>query len=158
MSADTTENPTSDAAPKPTPPAQATDAPAADPKVDDVDWKAEARKWEARAKENKAVADSGKTEAEKVAERLAEVEKRATEAEARASRRDVAIEFRLTKEDAGLLDAISDEKAMRALAERLAGEADRKQNHVPREGNNPAPGSDPMREFARGLFDRAKTD
>ena len=144
-----THTPTpADVAPKP---AQDQDV-TPEPKVDDVDWKAEARKWETRAKENKAAADSGKTEAEQVAERLAQVEKRAVEAEARAVRRDVALEFRLSKEDAGLLDKITDEDAMRALAERLSVESDKKRNHVPREGNNPRPASDPMREFTRNLF------
>lgn len=102
----------------------------------------------------KAAANSGQTEAERVATRLAEVEQRAAEAEARATRRDVALEFRLSKDDAGLLDAITDEKAMRSLAERLAGESDKKRNHVPREGNNPpASGADSeTREFVRGLF------
>lgn len=151
---DTTTVTPADVAPKPTEPAQAPKAdPAPDPKVDETDWKAEARKWEQRAKDNKAAADSAsKTEAEKVADRLAEVEKRAADAESRATRRDVALEFRLSKDDAALLDAITDEKAMRSLAERLAGESDKKRNHVPREGSNPSSGDDVLRNFTRGLF------
>lgn len=109
----------------------------------------------------KAAADSGKTDAEKTAERLAEVEKRATEAEARVLRREVALDpsgdgksSPLSKADAALLDTISDEKAMRALAARLAGESDKKRNHVPREGNNPTTGSDDRRDFVRRLTGR----
>lgn len=126
-----------------------------EPKSDETDWKAEARKWEQRAKENKAAAEeASKTEAEKVADRLAEVEKRATEAESRATRRDVALEFRLSKDDAALLDAITDEEAMRSLAERLAGESDKKRNHVPREGSTPTATGDDRRDFLRRLTGR----
>lgn len=124
--------------------------PKSDP-AQEIDWKAEARKWEQRAKDNKAAAETAsKTEAE----RLADLEKRAATAEARAARRDVAIEFRLSKEDAALLDSITDEKAMRSLAQRLAGEADKKQNYVPGEGNNPIPQKDDRRQFADFLTGR----
>src|SRR5690606_24941791 len=105
---------------------QSTDEPA----QEDVDWKAEARKWEKRAKANAAAAkrlaeieEAQKSEAEKAAERLAKAERAAAEAEARALRRDIALEYKLSKDDAGLLDAVSDEDAMRRLAERLAGQA-----------------------------------
>lgn len=126
-----------------------------EPKSDETDWKAEARKWEQRAKDNKAAAeDASKTEAEKVADRLADFEKRAAEAESKAARRDVALEFGLSKGDAGLLDAITDEKAMRSLAERLAGESDKKRNHVPREGNTPTETGDDRRDFLRRLTGR----
>ncbi|HZL05141.1 MAG TPA: hypothetical protein VFE45_06945, partial [Coriobacteriia bacterium] len=80
-------------------------------------------------------------------------------AEARVVRRDIALEHKLTAEDAALLDTITDETAMRTLAARLAGDADMKRkNHVPREGDNPRPGDDPMRTFAKDLFDRANAD
>ena len=39
------------------PPAQATDAPEPEQKVDEIDWKAKAREWEKRAKDNKSAAD-----------------------------------------------------------------------------------------------------
>ena len=154
MSDTTTDTPTpADVAPKP---AQADDAPTAEPKVDEIDWKAEARKWEQRAKDNKAAAESAsKTEAEKVAERLTAVEKRAVEAEARVLRRDVALEFSLSKDDAALLDKITDEDAMRALAERLSVESGKQSsNVVPREGNTPSTSTDPRREFLRELMGR----
>ena len=147
-------------------PAQAPTAPEPtkpDTKSDDTDWKAEARKWEQRAKDNaKRAEDAGKTEAEKNAERLAEVEKRAAEAEARVLRREVALDptgdgksSPLSKADAALLDAITDEKAMKALAARLASESDKKRNHVPREGNNPETASDDRRDFVRRLTGRS---
>ena len=109
-------------------PAQAAPAPATDaPKVDETDWKAEARKWEQRAKENTTAAkklaeieEASKTAEQKAAERLAAAEKAATEAEAKVLRRDIALEHKLTATDAALLDSITDEGAMRALAERLA--------------------------------------
>jgi len=116
-----------------------------------VDWKAEARKWEKRAKANAEAAkrlaeieEAQKSEAEKVAERLAKAERAAAEAEARALRREIALEHGLSKEDAALLDAVSDEDAMRRLAERLASQAAERDSHisnngayVPAEGKNP---------------------
>lgn len=102
----------------------------------------------------KAADNAGKTEAQQNAERLAAIEKRATDAEARVTRRDLALEHKLSKDDAALLDNLTDEAAMKALAARLAGESDKKRNHVPREGNNPTAGGadSDVREFVRGLF------
>ena len=141
------------------PPAQATDAPAPEPKVDDTDWKAEARKWEQRAKENApAVKRLAEIEqANMTAEQKAQAaETRAVEAEARVTRRDVAIEHKLNAEDAALLDTITDEDAMRRLAARLASaESDKKKQglHVPGEGKTPSsPGASDEREAVRGLF------
>lgn len=70
------------------------------------------------------IRESQKSESEKVAERLAAAEKAATEAEAKVLRRDIAIEHKLSADDAALLDTITDEEAMRALAARLATAAD----------------------------------
>lgn len=127
---------------------------------DDVDWKAEARKWEKRAKANAAAAKrlaEIESEAGKVAERLAKAELAAAEAEARALRREIALEHKLSKEDAALLDSVSDEDAMRRLAERLskqAAERDRRiSNHgayVPAEGKTPpALNSDQLEQSLR---------
>jgi len=139
---------------------QSTDEPA----QEDVDWKAEARKWEKRAKANAAAAkrlaeieEAQKSEAEKAAERLAKAERAAAEAEARALRRDIALEYKLSKDDAGLLDAVSDEDAMRRLAERLAGQAAERDSrvsshrvYVPAEGKNPpALNSDQLEQSLR---------
>lgn len=153
MSDSTTTNETPAAAdtPKPAPPA-AKEPDAAETRLpDDHPLVTALATLKAENKALKGAADSGKSEAEQVADRLAEVEGKYAAAEARAARRDVALEHRLSKEDAALLDAITDEKAMRSLAARLAGEADKKQNHVPNEGNNPKPGADPKRDFLRGL-------
>lgn len=151
-------------APKPTPPATApnesgTTGPVQLPDDHPLVKAFAAQKDEIKAL--KAAADSGKTDAEKNAERLAEVEKRAAEAEARVLRREVALDptgdgksSPLSKADAALLDAITDEKAMKALAARLASESDKKRNHVPREGNNPTTTSDDRREFVRRLTGR----
>lgn len=131
-------------------------------------WKAKAREQEKRAKDNAAAAsellaikDAQKSESDKAAERVTLAEQRAAEAEAKALRRDVALEHKLSKADADLLDALTDEDAMRRFAERLANASEdtRKSNNVsPREGTNPKSGSDPMREFTRGLFARATSD
>lgn len=145
----------------------ATEAPAQESQVEqpqkpETDWKAEARKWEQRAKEYKPAADrlaeieqANKSEAQKAAERIAAAEQKAADAEARALRREVALEHRLSKDDAALLDGMTDEDAMRRLAERLAAaESGRKKqgNHVPREGNPPASGGDNDAAFARELL------
>lgn len=60
------------------------------------------------------------TEAQKAAEQLSAAERRAADAEARAVRREIALEHQLDKDDAALLDGMTDEDAMRRLAERLA--------------------------------------
>lgn len=115
-----------DIAPK-TEPAQAQEPAETEPTVEDIDWKAKAREWERRAKENKTAADelasireANKTAEEKAAERLAVAENAAAAAEAKVLRREIAIEHKLGKDDAALLDNITDEDAMRALAARLA--------------------------------------
>jgi hypothetical protein len=147
-------------------------APEAEPKTFDAEYveklRRENAKWRNEARANAEAAkrladleDANKSETQKVTERLAEAERKALEAEARVLRRDVAIEHKLTAEDAALLDTITDEAAMRALAVRLApAEPDNntRRNHVPREGTNPRPASDPMRDFARDLFGRAAAD
>jgi len=149
-----------DATPKPAPPAQG-DTGEQTPTVE-IDWPAKAREWERRAKANKTAADelatikeSQKTEAEKATERLAAAERKVAEAEARVLRRDVAIEHKLTKDDAALLDTITSEDAMRALAVRLGGQAaDEKKrgNHVPREGSTSHSADSDELQTVHGLF------
>lgn len=116
-----------------------------EPQVDETDWKAKyeeslkhSRTWEQRAKENKAAADrltqieeTQKTAEQKAAEKLAQAEKLREEAEAKVLRRDVALEHKLTADDAALLDTITDEEAMRALAGRLATPVDGKRAPLP---------------------------
>lgn len=142
--------------------AQAAAAQAQGAKPDEIDWKAKSRDWERKAKANADAAkrlaeieEANKSEAEKAAERLAKAEQSARDAEARALRREVALEHKLSKDDAALLDSITDEDAMRRLAERLGQQAEgrKKQgNHVPREGASPTSGDGDEREFARSLF------
>lgn len=139
-----------------------TDTGTQEAKPDEIDWKAKSREWERKAKANADAAkrlaeieQANKTEAEKVAERLAKAERAAAEAEARALRREVALEHKLSKDDAALLDSITDEDAMRALAVRLAQGADdraKKSNYVPKEGTSTQPGTDELAEFTRELF------
>lgn len=122
---DSTPTP-ADVAPS-TEPAQAQDSTTESPKVEEIDWKAKAREWERRAKENKTAADelaaireASKSAEEKAAERLAAAEKAAADAEAKALRRGIALEHKLTKDDAALLDSLTDEDSIRSLAARLA--------------------------------------
>lgn len=145
-------------APKPQPPARE-----AEKGDEGTDWKAEARKWESRAKENSTAAarlaeieNANKSEAQRAAEAQKAAETRAVQAEARAMRREVALEHSLTKEDADLLDGVSDEVAMRALAARLSAAAEAESrpraprpNPAQREGDSPADDKDAT---ARAFF------
>src|SRR5690625_1114879 len=95
------------------------------------------------------------TEQEKAEARVKAAEERAAELEARNNTAEVALEFGLSKEDAGLLKGVSSVEAMRSLAERLAEPAKRKQNHyVPTEGTGTPPPKDERREFANFLAGR----
>ena len=144
------------------PPAQATDAPEPEQKVDEIDWKSKAREWEKRAKDNKSAADrlaeieaANQTEAEKAAARLAKAEQDAVEARAEATRYKIATESKLSAEDAALLEHVTSEDGMRLIAQRLAGsESDKKQQglHVPGEGKSPASAESEELRVARSLF------
>ena len=106
------------------------EAPAQEPEAEtppEIDWKAQSRKWEAQAKQNKVAADmltvleeSQKTAEQKAADALADAQAKVVEADAKILRRDVALEHKLTADDAAMLDTITDEAAMRSLAARLA--------------------------------------
>jgi len=131
-------------------------------------WKAEARKWEAQAKANAEAAkrlaeleDANKTEAEKVAERLANAEREATEAKATALRLSIALEHKLDETDAALLDKLTDEDAMRALAARLAAaqveeKATRPPRPDPNQGRNGAAPTNTADLFAATVGDLIK--
>lgn len=144
------------------PPAQAPDAPEPEQKVDEIDWKAKARDWEKRAKDNKSAADrlaeieaANQTEAEKVAARIAKAEQEATAAKAEATRYRIATESKLSAEDAALLEHVTSEDGMRAIAQRLAGaESDKKKQglHVPGEGKSPASAESEELRVTRSLF------
>lgn len=148
----------------------ATDAPAEPEQTNPTDtvefWKQKAREQEKRAKANADAAkrlseieEAQKSEAEKAADRIAKAEQAAAEAEARVLRRDIALEFRLERSDADLLDNLADEDSMRKLAARLSEQTEarkRQGNHAPREGvHTPDPPEDEMRAFTRALFQGA---
>ena len=88
-------------------------------------------------------------------ERVADIENRAKQAEARALRAEIANAHGISAEDRDLFLTGTDEETLTSQAKRLADrESERKQqgNHVPREGNNPQPQGDEMRDFAQSLF------
>lgn len=100
-----------------------------------------AQKDEIRSLKEKAtrldeIEEASKSEAQKQAERLAAAEKAAADAEARVTRRELALEYKLTSEDAALLDNVSDEDALKALAERLAKAAEPSGPRTPRPDPN----------------------
>lgn len=96
------------------------------------------------------------TEAEKAEARVKAAEKRASELEAANARKDVAIDYGLSKDDAALLEGMTDPEAMRRLAERLAQQAAQaagprspKPNPAQRVGDAPAEDKDAV---ARAFF------
>jgi hypothetical protein len=90
-------------------------------------------------------------------ERIAEIEARATKAETDALRARFAAD--VPEKLRPLLTGTTEDELTAQRDLLIEGESERKKqgNHVPREGNNPKPGTDEMREFTRGLFDRAQT-
>ena len=104
----------------------------------------------------KKAAEGAKT----VEQKLADLESKHAEAEARALRSDIAARHGITAEDRDLFLTGSDEATLEAQAKRLAErDADRKKhgNIAPKEGETKTTGKDDkdLREFARGLFNRA---
>ena len=112
------------------------DAPSIEDLTKELDkWKSHARKWEDRAKENSKAAEEldalrkstmtddekRATELQEIRDALAKAEERAAKTEAANLRLAVANEFGLSPDDAPLLESVSGEDAMRALATRLAG-------------------------------------
>lgn len=101
-----------------------------------------------------------KAEGAKTAEdRIADLESQIKASQREALVRRVQAEHGISNDDANLFLTGADEDALTAQAKRLAGrESDRKHanNVSPREGTTPQSSSDPMRDFARGLF--ADTD
>src|SRR5690606_35925629 len=161
---DTTEAGTAPA--EPAQPAEPQEGQEGKPETFDAEYVAKLRREAARyrteakanaeaAKRLAEIEEAGKSEAEKAAERVAEAERRAAEAEARVLRREIALEHKLDKDDAALLDALTDEDAMRSLAKRLAVPATGK-NYVPREGTTTTTTTSGAaadeREFVRELF------
>lgn len=149
-------------------PTTSDEAPAQESQPAEIDWKAKAREWERRAKENRSAADelqklreAQQTAEERAKAREAEAEKRAREAESRALRREIALENNLSREDAELLDDLTDEDAMRRLAARIARAAEPPSPRQPRPnlnqgGSGQAPPQTPADEFAGFLRNQLK--
>ena len=131
--------------------------------ADQIDWVAEARKWEKRAKENKSAAEklaeleqAQMTEAEKAEARIRAAEDQVAELKAANDRKDVALQYGLSADDAELLEGMTDADAMRRLADRLARQAREdaaprtpRPNPAQREGDTPAEDKDAL---ARAFF------
>lgn len=119
--------------------------------------KAEIKALKEKASRLDQLEEAQKSAEEKAAERAAAAESRALEAESRATRREIALEYKLSKDDAELLDDVKDEDAMRRLAGRLAKLPEDKPkggNYVSREGTNQTATADERRAFVRQLTGR----
>ena len=93
------------------------------------------RTTKAAKKDAKGLKKQGKLGRKEASARAKELK-----AEAKALRREVAVEFGLSPADAALLDTVSDEAAMRSLAERLRPVADTRVGAVvPGEGGQSSP-------------------
>lgn len=128
-------------------------------------WKQKAREQEKRAKENadaakrlREIEDAQKSEAEKAADRIAkaDAEVAAVPAKVAEALRAHLVELhKIDKDDADLFLTGTEPELLLKQVTRLLGQADTRKkngNQVPREGNNPKPGDDDMRVFARELF------
>src|SRR5690349_3293430 len=70
-------------------------------------YRTEAKANASAAKKLAEIEEANKSEAQKAAERLTKAEQRAVEAEAKVLRREIAIEHKLSTDDAALLDALT---------------------------------------------------
>lgn len=94
------------------------------------------------------------TEQERVEARVKAAEDRAAALEVRNNIAEVAIEYGLSKDDAGLLQGVSDIETMRQIAERLSERRPNRNHYVPAEGTGTPPEPDERREFANFLVGR----
>jgi hypothetical protein len=134
-------------------------------------WKQKAREQEKRAKENAAAAkrlgeleDAQKTEAEKAAERIAKADAEVAAVPnkvAEALRTHLVDLHKIDTEDAELFLTATEPDLLLKQVSRLLARSDEQTaarkaagNHVPREGNNPKPGSDQMLDFVRSIHGR----
>jgi hypothetical protein len=103
------------------------------------------------------------SEAEKAAQRIAAAEAEVAQVPARVADalRDAIVALGVVPETRKVLLTATDPESLLAQVKAIQElETDRKKsgNHAPREGRTPTAGADdPMREFARDLFDRAIT-
>ena len=142
--------------------------PEGEPEVFDADYvkklRSEAAKYRTEAKANAkaaeqlaAIEEANKTETQKATDALSAAQREAETARADALRWRVAAKFQVSDEDADLFLTGTDEETLTKQAQRLTGLAEERKkngNQVPREGTNPKPPADEMREFARSLFGR----
>jgi len=136
----------------------------APPAKTEVDWKAKAREWENRAKANKTAADelaslkaAQMTEQERLTAQLQEATSAAETARAEALRLRIAVQYKVSDEDAELYLTGADEATLIRRAEGLASrENDRRKggNHVAREGTTQTTPENEKRQFAGDLFSR----
>jgi hypothetical protein len=155
------DNPT----PEPTPPNEGAEAKFTQADVDAAVKKIAAKiKADERQRVSEQFADYDDLKAKAgqsttLEERVAGLEQAAKDAETRAVRAEIANAKGLTPSQAKRLVGSTREELEADAAELLKdiGAQRAQGNHVPREGNNPkASSGDPMREFATGLFERAK--
>jgi alanyl-tRNA synthetase len=164
----------SEVAPEVTPEATAApEAPEAEPKTFDAEYvekiRREAAKYRTEAKANADAAkrlaeieDAQKSESERAAERLREAEEKATALESQLIVAKVASESGVPVELlAGPADRTAD--GIKAYADLIHAYATKTKTttggRAPAQGRTPSnSGADPMREFTRGLFERASAD
>jgi hypothetical protein len=127
-------------------------------------WKTKAREQEKRAKENAEarrqldeLTESRKSEVEKAQERAQAAEAEAATLPAKvadALKSHLVALHEIDTEDAELFLTASDpELLLKQVAKLTSRGSGKKQNHVPREGNNPTPNNNSEeREVARALF------
>ncbi len=139
-------------------------------------WKQKAREQEKRAKDNADAAkrladleDAQKSDAEKAADRIAKADAEVASVPskvAEALRGHLVTLHSIEAEDADLfLTATEPELLLKQVARLLArsdeqsAETKRKNNHVPREGENPKPSAtSDVREFVNDMWGRANAD
>lgn len=112
----------------------------------------------AKAKQLDELQDANKSELEKIAEKAAAAEERARALEVENLRWRVAAKHGISDEDAELFLTGTDEETLTKQAQRLAERvSDRKKNGnvVSKEGTAAQAKEDPLREFARELFQKA---
>lgn len=111
-----------------------------------------------KAAELDQIKAANQTEAEKTAERIAKLEQELDTTRTTALRSRIQARFKIADEDAALFLTATDEATLVKQAERLterAADRSKNGNRAPLQGRTPSSsGSDPMREFARGLLGR----
>jgi hypothetical protein len=108
-----------------------------------------------KAQQFDAVQAASQTEAEKTADRIAKLEQELESTRTTALRARIQAKHGISDEDAALFLTATDEATLTKQAERLSERTKKTGNRDPLAGRTPSKtGSDPMREFARGLLGR----